>query len=124
MAVDDQRIDNVSAVVGHRVTQELNRAGERIDFDLRHMRPVAIRSLRRSEIGRALDAGRLSRSKGKAGRALRRPRKLPERERRLVAGAGDRAAILDIDVVLGHAQNAGGERDDLLAHAGTRNQRG
>ena len=123
LAVDHQRIDDVSAVVGDGVTQELHAADQRVDLDLRHVRPVAIGGLRRGEIGRVLEAGGLARGEGEARHPLRGTRKLPEHDRRLVAAARDGATILDVDVALSHAEHAGGERDDLLAHACARDQR-
>ena len=55
LAVDDHRVDDVAAVVRHRVVQHGDAAGHRIDLDLDHMRAVAIGRLRRREIGGVLE---------------------------------------------------------------------
>ncbi len=123
LAVHDQRVDHVAAVVRHHVVDERDAAGEGIDLHLDHVGAVAIRRLRRREIGRVLEAGRLSRRERESWHALRGARQLAERHRRPVAAAGGGAAVLDVDVAFSHAQHAGGERDGLRAHCAARDQR-
>ena len=111
LAVHDQRVDDVAAVVRHRVVEPL---------------PPVIGSTSTSAtcVPLQYDAcGGVNRrcARGRApGRAQMRTRHARARRASspsdidFVAAAGGGAPILDVDLGLRHAQRARGERDDLL----------
>ena len=76
LAIDDQGIDDISAVMRDRIFEDRNTARDGIDFDLGDMRSVAVRGLRRREVSRVLQPGGLPGLEGNARYALGNARKL------------------------------------------------
>ena len=76
LAIDDHRIDDVAAIVRHRIVENFDGSCAHIHFNLRHMRPTAVGSLRWREIGGMFEAYRLTGVQRKPRHALRGARKL------------------------------------------------
>ena len=116
LAIDDQRVDQPTAVMHNQIFQQPDRAGFRVDLKLDAVRTIGIGRRFGLEVFHRLKPRIYSPGQRIARRPGHRMGDLGQRNRHFLDSLDPRKATGKLKVLLGRLQNVGGDLKRLFAH--------